>query len=167
MLTLVVGVGNAWRGDDGAGLEVARRVDELDPRLDVRTVDGDASALVDVWTGHDRVALVDAARSGRRPGTLHAFRADRAPLPAAALLASTHAFGVHDAIELGRALGRLPARLDVYAVEGADFTAGAPLSPHVARAVEALAAALCASGSHRPAFAWPTESGCGSPHFGP
>ena len=141
MLTLVVGVGNTWRGDDAAGLAVARRVRELAPAVEVRELDGDVSALVHLLEGHARAAIVDAARSGGPPGTLHALRADREPLPSG-LGSSTHAFGVADAIELARALGRLPARLDVYGVEGEDFAPGAPLSPAVAAGVEALAARL-------------------------
>ena len=138
---LIVGVGNAWRGDDAAGLEVARRVRALDPALDVRELDGDVSALADLLAGRDRAAVVDAARSGAPPGTVHELRAGRDPLPAG-LGSSTHAFGVGEAIELARALGRLPPQLDVYAVEGEDFTLGAGLSRAVAEAVEALAARL-------------------------
>ena len=141
MLTLLVGVGNPWRGDDAAGLEVARRVRALRGPAEVREIEGDASSLVAAWAGRERVAVVDAARSGAEPGTVHVFRADLAPIPAT-LCSSTHAFGVADAIELSRALGRLPRRLDVYAVEGADFALGASLSPAVARRVEALAAEL-------------------------
>jgi hydrogenase maturation protease len=59
---------------------------------------------------------------------------------------STHALGVPEAIELARALGRLPARLEVYAIEGARFTAGAELSPAVERAVRELAESLSARG---------------------
>ena len=124
-----------------AGLAVASRVRALGG-VEVREIDGDASGLVEAWTGHERVALVDAARSGAHAGALHAYRAEREPLPDTGLRSSTHAFGVADAIELSRALDRLPARLDVYAIEGADFGVGAPLSPPVARAVEALAAKL-------------------------
>jgi hydrogenase maturation protease len=58
---------------------------------------------------------------------------------------STHAFGVPDAIELARVLDRLPARLEVYAIEGASFAAGDRLSPAVDQAVEQLAAALGAA----------------------
>ena len=61
------------------------------------------------------------------------------------LRSSTHAFGVADAVELARALGRLPGRLDVYAIEGASFAAGDRLSPAVERAVAELAAELSAS----------------------
>ena len=140
MLTLVVGVGNPWRGDDAAGLELARRI--AGTGVEVRTVEGDASGLLEAWAGHEHVALVDAAAPAASPGALHTFRADHEPLPAAGLRSSTHAFGVADAIELARALGRLPARVDVYAVEGAEFAVGAGLSPPVVRTVGVLAGTL-------------------------
>jgi hydrogenase maturation protease len=136
---MVIGVGNAWRGDDGAGLAVARRLRELaPPGVEVREVEGDASTLMDAWAGADRVVVVDAAASGAPPGTVRRFDAVAEPLPARSVRSSTHAFGVPDAIELSRALGRLPARLDVYAIEGVSFTAGDRLSPTVARAVARL-----------------------------
>jgi hydrogenase maturation protease len=140
---IVIGVGNAWRGDDGAGLAVARRLRALSPDgVEVREVEGDATALVEAWAGADRVVVVDAAASGAPPGTVRRFDARSGPLPARHLRSSTHAFGVPDAVELARALGRLPGRLDVYAIEGASFTAGDRLSPAVERAVDELAATL-------------------------
>jgi hypothetical protein len=51
---------------------------------------------------------------------------------------STHAFSVAEAVELAGALGRLPARVDVYAVEGKDFRAGAARSGAGAQAVAGL-----------------------------
>jgi hydrogenase maturation protease len=140
---IVIGVGNAWRGDDGAGLAVARRLRELHLKdVEVREVEGDASALMEAWAGADRVVVVDAAQSGAPPGTVRRFDARAEPLPAQLLRSSTHAFGVPDAIELARALGRLPHALDVYAIEGESFVAGDRLSPAVERAVQELAATL-------------------------
>ena len=138
MLSLVVGVGNAWRGDDAAGLEVVDRLRALATGIDVETIEGDASGLVELWSGHDEVALVDAAHSGAQPGTVHELRPGDRSLPAAALRSSTHAFGVLEAVALAAALDRLPARLEIFAVEGEDFTLGAPLSPAVARTVGAV-----------------------------
>jgi hydrogenase maturation protease len=146
VLSLVVGVGNAWRGDDAAGPAVADRLRALAPGIEVRTLDGDASALLELWSGHEDVALVDAASSGARPGTLHELGAHDPALPAAALRSSTHAFGVAEAVGLAAALGRLPARLEILAVEGADFSLGAPLSPEVSRAVDELAERLARRG---------------------
>ncbi len=143
---ILIGVGNGWRGDDAAGLAVARRVRALAPTgVDVREVEGDATALMDAWSGAEHVVVVDAAESGAAPGTIRRFDAGADALPVRALRSSTHAFGVSDAIELARALGRLPDQLDVYAVEGASFRAGERLSPAVERAVAELASELSAS----------------------
>ena len=49
---------------------------------------------------------------------------------------STHAFGLAEAVELARALGRLPPRLIVYGIEGKSFEAGVGLSPEVGAAVQ-------------------------------
>ena len=132
---LIVGVGNAWRGDDGAGLAVARRAGGV-------AHEGECSPLVDIWTGHHDVVLIDAAAPAGAPGTVRRFDASRDALPAHSVRSSTHAFGLHEAIELARSLGRLPARVTVYAIEGADFAPGERLSPAVGRAVAELAIAL-------------------------
>jgi hypothetical protein len=100
---------------------------------------------VHLWAGHDDVALVDAASSGAPPGTLHELRDGDGSLQAAALRSSTHAYGVTDAVGLATALGRLPARLEIYAIEGGDFSLGASLSPAVARTVDALAERIVAT----------------------
>jgi hydrogenase maturation protease len=136
-MTLVIGVGNPWRGDDGAGPAVAQA-------LGGAHVD-DPLRLLEEWEHVEHAIVVDAAASGAPPGTVRRFDARSGPLPPAALRCSTHAFGVPDAIELARALGRLPARLEVYAIEGAEFGHGAELTPAVALAVAELARTLEAS----------------------
>ena len=129
---MLVGVGNAWRGDDAAGLEVARRAGGV-------CHEGDCARLLDLWEGSDDVTIVDASDSGAAAGTVQRFDAAAHPLPARTLRSSTHSFGVPEAIELARSLGRLPARVVVYAIEGSDFGAGSRLSPAVEEAVRALA----------------------------
>jgi hypothetical protein len=49
--------------------------------------------------------------------------------------ASSHAFGVSQAIEVARALHWLPGHLVVYGIEGKSFTSGAPLSDEARRGV--------------------------------
>jgi hydrogenase maturation protease len=124
----VIGVGNLWRRDDGAGPAVADALGAIST--------DDPSRLLDLWQGAERVIVVDAARSGAPAGTIHDFDAAE-PLPAG-MASSTHAFGIADAVELARALGRLPRQLTVYAIEGEDFGPGRGLSPAVARATETL-----------------------------
>ena len=56
-------------------------------------------------------------------------------LPAGRFMASTHHFGVAEAVEWARALGRLPEALEVHGIEGADFSVGEHLSEPVREAV--------------------------------
>ena len=78
--------------------------------------------------------LVDAAQSGARPGTIHRIdcSAEDVALPAGTV--SSHGFGVAEAVGLARALGMLPRQCVVYAIEAADFSAGAALTPEVTAA---------------------------------
>jgi hydrogenase maturation protease len=133
---VVIGVGNSFRCDDAAGLEVARRLEPLDG-AQVHAREGDLAGLVDLWDDAASVIVIDAASSGAPPGTIHRFDAISDPLPTG-LLSSTHAFGVAEAIELARALGRLPASFTVYAIEGTRFEVGQGLSPEVEAATSKL-----------------------------
>jgi len=135
-LTQFIGVGNPFRSDDGAGLAVARRLrKEIPPGVTASEETGDGAELLEAWSGAQAVVLVDAVQSGAPPGTIHRLDARAEKLPAWFSHCSTHAFGVAEAIELGRTIGELPAQLVVYGIEGLDFSAGTELSPEVAEAV--------------------------------
>ena len=97
---------------------------------------GDGAALMEAWKAAPSVILIDAASSGKAPGTIHHFDALTQSMPTGFSFHSTHAFGVAEAIGLAQALQQLPPRLIVYAIEGKNFTAGVGLSPKVAKAVQ-------------------------------
>lgn len=147
---MVVGVGTEWRRDDAAGLHVARGV-RATASCGTRAVElaGEPVDLLECWAPASEVIVVDAARSGARAGTIHRVDARRRELPLQLVAGSTHALGLAQAVELARALGRLPAHLLVVGIEGADFSAGTVLSAPVARAVERVVVELRAGG---PAF---------------
>jgi hydrogenase maturation protease len=67
---IVLGVGNPWRRDDGAGLAVARLLAGT-PGVEVLEREGEPASLIDAWDGADALWLVDAVSSGAVPGTLH------------------------------------------------------------------------------------------------
>ena len=136
---VVIGVGNPDRGDDGVGPEVVGRLEGRVPAGVglVRLAAADPAGIIEAWSGAGRVVLVDAMVSGAVPGTIIRFDASAAPLPAGVRLASTHVLGAETAVEMARALGRLPGRLVVYGVEGEAFSVGAGLSPAVAAALPA------------------------------
>jgi hydrogenase maturation protease len=133
---IVIGLGNSFRGDDAAGLAVARALGE-DPRVLVH--EGEPIDLLDRWEGAGEVVVVDAARSGAAPGTVHHLDGLAEPVTAGG---STHAFGLAETLALARALGRAPARLTLIGIEGERFGAGEGLSPAVEAAVEVVASEL-------------------------
>lgn len=136
----MIAVGNALRGDDAAGLEIGRR---LSPADGIRVIeqDGEVAAIVEALRAARAAVIVDAA-AGPRPGRLARFDAASHPLPARLLACSTHAPGVAEAIELARALGVLPRTCVVYAIEGASFDVGAPMSAAVEGALAAAVARI-------------------------
>ena len=130
---LVIGVGNEHRGDDAAGIEVARRL-----RGSRATEVTDCSSLLDRWEGEDAVIVVDAMRSGRPVGTVIEIDGLSQAFPIKAF-PSTHSFGLAEAIELGRILGKLPERLTVYGIEASAIHPGDAMTPEVEAAVTDVA----------------------------
>jgi len=140
MRTVVIGVGNPYRRDDGVGSAVAELLRDL-PGVEVAQSLGETTDLMELWDGADLAILVDAilvdaVRTGpARPGRIH-----RLSVPAAGCgAASTHGPGLGEAVELARVLDRLPARLVLYAVEVTDVGHGRGLSLPVAAASRRLA----------------------------
>lgn len=140
---VVLGIGNPARGDDAVGRHVIRLLGGAAPRdVALLELDGEATALLRCLEGAAAAVIVDASHSGAAAGTIQRFDAGRAPLPQAAFGLTTHGFGLAEAIELARALGQLPQLCVVYAIEGAVFDHGAPLSPAVVQAATAVAAEI-------------------------
>jgi hydrogenase maturation protease len=140
---VVIGIGNEFRRDDGAGPAVIARLRGRVP-AGVRLVitDGEPTRLIDAWTGAPLAVVIDAVRvpgSGPpHPGQVHRFTVDR-PGPGTGRAASSHGIGLDDAIALATALDRMPGRLIVHAIEAADLTHGPGLTPAVAAATDIVA----------------------------
>ncbi|MBW1951763.1 MAG: hydrogenase maturation protease [Deltaproteobacteria bacterium] len=134
---LIIGVGHHWRGDDAAGLLVASRLraQGRDPAV-VREMSGEAADLLNAWQEAAAVIIVDAVLTKAPPGTIYRFDAHAEPLPAEIFPAcSTHAWGVAEAVALGRILQRLPPHLIIYGIAGQNFGLGPGLSPPVETAI--------------------------------
>lgn len=143
--TVLIGIGNADRRDDAAGLEVVRRLcGRLPESMVAVEAAGEATELMAAWEGADRAVVVDAMSSDAPPGRVRRFQAHEKPIPTNVVRRSSHEFGLFEAIELSRRLGTLPRRVLVYGLEGSQFGYGTGLSPEVSRAVEVLADRIAA-----------------------
>ena len=135
----VIGVGNPYRHDDIAGLVVlARLYDRFadDPRIRLLDLDGEPVRIIQAWEDSAYVFLIDAVRSMREVGTIHHFQADQLSGIEAdgVALGGGHLLGLGEAIDLARALGRLPMSLEVLGIEGGCFDLGEGLTEAVAHA---------------------------------
>lgn len=129
MKKLIIGIGNEYRRDDSIGLWIARDLRKAKlPETKIVESSGEITELMNCWENADWVLAVDALDAGGSPGTLHCFNAQEGPLPTESFSCSTHAISLPEAIELARALGRLPSHLYVYGIQGKNFSAGEKIS---------------------------------------
>jgi len=131
--TLIIGLGNPLRGDDGVGVRVAQTLAEQTLPNGVEVVDGGTQGLglVSLLEGQQRVILIDAAEMGKSPGQFVRFTMDEAYLPGEDQSLSIHAAGLRDALLLARALGVLPDELVIFGVQPASIEWDSVLSPQV------------------------------------
>ena len=134
---LLIGIGNDYRGDDGAGLAICRELKKRElAGAQVIECASDGAALMEMLKTANRVILIDAVSSGASAGTIYRFDALAEQIPLRFSFQSTHSLGVAEAIGLARALDQLPPYLVVYAIEGKNFTMGIGLSPEVEEAAQ-------------------------------
>ncbi len=136
---IVIGVGNEYRHDDGAAIEVISRLKHRHlPGVTLVVSDGEPSRLIDLWEGAEVAIVIDAIRSGPAvPGRIYQFTVDQA-VAEPGTSASSHGLGLGEAVELGRTLGRMPHRLIILAIEGADFSVGLGFSSAVTHGIHEL-----------------------------
>ena len=142
---LVVGVGNVLHGDDGFGVEVARRLSErsLPPGVTVaETGIGGIHLVHELMAGFDALVVVDAVDRGRPPGTVMVIEADVtdvAELPVEErhdLLADMHLATPERALMVARAAGVLPERTIIVGCQPVEIeTLGIGLTEQVREAV--------------------------------
>jgi hydrogenase maturation protease len=141
---IVIGVGNRDRGDDAAGPMVCDRLQaRLGSITPVRTFvcEGSILDLALHWEHDDHVIVIDAVQPGAEPGRIVVLDASTDPLPTPGAV-STHEIDVSVAIELARAIGRMPAQLLVIGIEAAQTEWGtepsAPVEVAIERAVDLI-----------------------------
>jgi hydrogenase maturation protease len=134
--TLVLAMGNDILGDDGVGLQCARRL-RVDRDVEIVETAEAGLALLEYIEGYDRVLILDAILTRQHPvGTIlrygaSDFRSVVAPSP--------HYAGLPEVLALGEQLRvKLPASIVVLAMEVEDpYSIREWLSPRVDDALHA------------------------------
>jgi hydrogenase maturation protease len=134
--TLVAGVGNIFLGDDGFGVEVARRLATEPARDGVRIADYGIRGLhlaYELMDGYDSLILVDAVSRGGEPGTVYVIDPEVAGVGAEPM--NGHDLTPEAVLHAVTSLGGELRRMVVVGCEAGDLSEGIGLSPPVAQAV--------------------------------
>ena len=136
--TLILGLGNLLRSDDGVGLCVARELEGRVDRQGVTVVETSQAGLglLDLLTGYDRAIIIDAIQTvGGEVGKVYRLHPDM--FDAARHVALLHGVDFTTALELGNRLGMaLPRQVVIFAIEVADVsTFSDECTPEVKRAI--------------------------------
>ena len=115
-----MGMGNPILTDDGVGIEVAQRLRERKPELDVVGTSEAGIALLDFIVGYDKLIIVDSVKTEEgEPGEL--YKLDIEAMKPTSHLTSLHGVDIATAFELGKRLGyKMPQQVSIYAVEVKD-----------------------------------------------
>lgn len=148
MKTLVLGLGNELYGDDGAGIQVVRKLkQELELQKKtlpwLENVDFEESsvsgiALLDVIAGYDILIIVDTIRkSNPLTGKIHVLKdKDLRHVPGP----SPHYVSVPQTLEIGKNLGlKVPSQIKIIAVEAKNlYNLGEGLTEEMKKAIPVI-----------------------------
>ncbi len=143
---MVVGVGNVLHGDDGFGVEVARRLQAGPLPAGVTVAEtgiGGIHLVHELMAGYDALIVIDTVDRGRPPGTVMVIEADVIdvePMPVEQrhdLLADMHLATPERALMVARAVGVLPERTIMIGCQPVEIeTLGIGLTAEVSQAVD-------------------------------
>jgi hydrogenase maturation protease len=136
---LIAGIGNVFFGDDGFGVEVARRLaaEALPPHIEV--VDAGIAGLhlaYRLLEGYELFIAVDAVTRGQPPGTVYVLEP---ALDESIGRADAHSVDLRSVLASARAMGGQLGRVLVVGCEPLDLQARMGLSAAVEAAIEPAA----------------------------
>jgi len=116
MNTLILGIGNPILTDDGVGLQIAQKLKEEKPELDVIEACEGGLGLLDYASGYDKVILIDSTKTGQgQPGEL--YKLELEDLKPAMDFSTSHGIDIATVFELGHRLGYRMPQISIYAIE--------------------------------------------------
>lgn len=134
----VLGCGNTLVGDDGIGIRVIERLQEMELPENVEIIDAGVGgmAILSWIEDADKVVIIDAVQTGNEPpGTVYEFTEKELP-PSDMFMLSLHDLNLVDTLNVGRVVQKMPGEIVIIGVEVkrvAEFTKD--LTPEVEGAI--------------------------------
>jgi hydrogenase maturation protease len=138
--TLILGIGNPLRSDDGIGIHVVEALREENLREDVDIKEGLSGLdILGAIAGYERIIMIDALKSGGEPGTIYKLSVEDLHAQQTLHTFSTHDVDIPTMLKLGRDLypGKMPEDIVIIAVEAEDIeTFSETCTPNVEKAIQ-------------------------------
>jgi hydrogenase maturation protease len=130
--TLILGIGNILLKDEGVGVHVVRRIKGMDLPKDVEVLDGGTAGLelVDFIENRRKLIVVDAVKTGAKPGTIYRLLETNLKIKPKAIM-SFHEIDFLDALYMSDVMKNKPKEIIVIGVEPKDMSDGVELSPEI------------------------------------
>lgn len=137
--TVIIGIGNPIMSDDGVGVAVARRLEDLVRAPWVEVVEGSIYSpdLLPVLEGRKKAIFIDAVdMKDTEAGAVFRFPFDEGLLLQKSNPLSLHDFGVAELIATAKLLDSCPPEIVLYAIQVKNVSLGEQLSSEVESAVD-------------------------------
>jgi len=137
MRTLVIGVGNLLRTDDGVGIHIINRLSKSHPEIETLDAAMGSVEIIEGMRGYDRAIIIDSIVSGAEPGTV--FKVNLTGGEEPPTITHSHGTDLPTILRLGRQLypDEMPLEIFLIAIEAEDTTTISDrLTPRVEKAAE-------------------------------
>jgi len=125
---VVIGVGNLLMKDEGIGIHAIRALQQIDLPPHIKLIDGGTSPDLIAYTrAGDKMIIIDAARTGDKPGTIYRFKPEDLAAEKGSL-ASAHELGVVQNLKLMSLTGNEPGETVIIGIEPKEIGWGMELS---------------------------------------
>jgi hydrogenase maturation protease len=129
----VLGIGNLLMKDEGIGVHLVQKLEEMGSHSNVTFIDGGTNpdTLFLLYNDIDKLLIIDAAKAGGTPGTLYRFTADEIELGSAPI--SLHELGLANGLQMMELLNNKPESITIIGIEPEKIDFGLELSPQIKR----------------------------------
>lgn len=121
-MKLVIGVGSLLRCDDGVGIHVVNRINELTQDIEAIDLGTGSIDLLEAMQGYETVIIVDAIMTGGDAGTIYRVNLSKGEKPP--VVTHSHGIDLLTTLQLGKELmpEEMPENMILLAVEAEDVT---------------------------------------------
>ncbi len=143
--TLIAGVGNPYRGDDGIGIEIIKILrKEENPNIVLLEGGVDGLSLFDQLSLYERAIIIDAVFMGEAPGTIKLFTPGEAKIHIQSEALSTHGFGLAEVLRLAEEFA-IKTKIKIIGIQPESVDFGEGLSELVKSKIPLVLALIKAS----------------------